>query len=246
MQGVGHDHPQPQRLGALDLDLAPSVPGIYAWYAHVALSDNDWMPRIRDGVDRAGADLRKAVADYVRIHQSGPVDLRGEGSYGLRWHGSLQRESVADAEVDENPSRVEEELKELSADANSRRMLLQLLQAATPVFASPLYVGVAINLRARLAEHRAAYESAMTMVRNDPSAAPRLQFHGGSFGERLAGAGVKLDCLTCWVLPTPQVVSPAGEPSGANSTVLTVKQRSVAETAEWILQRIFHPILGRK
>jgi hypothetical protein len=48
-------------LGALDLDLAPEAPGIYAWYAQLALSDNDWRPRMRDGVDLAagGPDLRQ-------------------------------------------------------------------------------------------------------------------------------------------------------------------------------------------
>lgn len=242
MQGVGYSHPQPQSLGALDLDLAPSVPGIYAWYAHVALSENDWMPRVRDGVDRAAADLRKAVADSARVHQSGPVDLKGDdGSYGLKWYGNLQRESIADADGDDGPSRVDEQLEDVSTDANSRRALLHLLQAATPIFASPLYVGVAANLRVRLAEHKAAYESAMALLRNDPSAATRLQYHGGSFGERLAGAGVKLERLTCWVLPATEVVSPG---AGASS-VLTAEQRSVAQTAEWILQRISRPVLGR-
>jgi hypothetical protein len=244
MQAVGQDLPQPQRLSALDLDLAPSVPGIYAWYAHVALSENDWTPRIRDGVDRAAGDLRKAVVDYARIHRPGPVDLKGDGSYGLKWRGSLQRESIADADVDEGPSRVEERLKELSADANSRRVLLQLLEAATPIFASPLYVGVAINLRVRLAEHRAAYEGAMALLRNDPSAATQLQFHGGSFGERLAGAGVKLERLTCWVLPTVQMVSHAD--ADETESELAAEQKYVAQTVEWILQRIFQPALGRQ
>jgi hypothetical protein len=238
-----HDHPvAPQRLDALDIDLAPDLPGIYAWYARLALSRDDWRARCHGDLDLAARDLDKAVADYAHIHQPEPLELRGDGSYGLNWFGTIRQDSISEPSADGDASRVEVQLGELSSDPSSRRLFIQLLLAATPIFASPLYIGVATSLRSRLAEHKADYEGAKTVIRNNPSASARLQFGGESFGARLAGCGIQLERLECWILPT---IAIADQPDG------DVKQkyrehRSVARTAEWVLQRIFQPVLGRK
>lgn len=233
---------QPQRLDALDVDLAPDVPGIYAWYAQLALSDNDWRPRFHGGVDLAARDLGRAIADYAHIHQPEPLDLRCDGSYGLNWSGTIRRDSISDPSSNGEASRAEAQLGELSSDPQGRRALTHLLRAATPIFASPLYIGVATSLRSRLAEHKADYENAKAALRNNPSASARLQFDGDSFGARLAGAGIQLERLECWVMPAVAIsVSDNSDQHGAHQG-----RRSVAYTAEWVLQRIFQPVLGRR
>ncbi len=237
-QPTGNEPASPKRLGALELDLAPDLPGIYAWYAQLALSADDWRPRMRDGVDAAGFDLINAIEDYAHIHEPEAVELKGAATYGLNWLGSIRRQSITQRTTGSPESLIQGRLSELAATADDRRLLTQLLLSAPPVFASPLYIGVATNLRERLAEHRASFEKANTLLRSKPEQASSLQFLGRDLGARLAGAGIPLERLECWILTAPQP-PPVGSGPTAN-------QRSVAQAAEWILQRIFQPILGRQ
>ena len=166
------------RLGALEVDLAPPSPGIYAWYARLALAENDWKPRVRGNTDAAASDLTAAVSDYCRVHHPCPVHLRGDGSYGLNWSGTLSRESVVDDGSHHPDSRLDKGLGDIPMDPNKRRILSNLLRASAPVFASPLYIGVATNLRVRLNEHKVDYENAKILLRNKPSSAAKMQFEG--------------------------------------------------------------------
>ncbi len=132
-------------------------------------------------------------------------------------------------------------IADLAAEPEVRQLLIGLLRAATPTFASPLYIGVATNLRTRLSEHRTAYETARANLRLKPSAASHMQFEGESFGERLAGAGMQLEHLQCWMLQVDFVAT------FFQSSRETMTARQIAESAEWVLQRIFfQPVLGRK
>lgn len=227
---------QPQRLSAFDVELAPQAPGIYAWYAQLALSVDDWHPRIKDGIDLAARDLDRAIADYAQVHSPEPVALRGDGSYGLNWSGEIRRDNISDHIEGNFANAVDSHLSRVSPNPEGRKLLTALLHAATPIFASPLYIGVATNLRVRLSQHKADYELAKTEIHNDPSSSNRLQFHGSSFGARVAGAGVQMECLECWILPTGDII---------DSKESDRHQRNVAEVAEWVLQRIFLPVLGR-
>jgi hypothetical protein len=228
----------PSRLGALQLDRAPVGPGIYAWYCRIPLSEADWRPRLQGGLDAAGGDLTAALNDYVRVHQPGPIALRGLARYDLAWTGEIRQQGVSDELQPGSGTRLDLHLAEIADDPEARRLLSALLRAAPPVFASPLYIGVATNLRQRLADHKRSFEAASAVIRRSPDQAVLLQHRGKDLGARLAGAGIPLERLECWVLPTPEMSIP--------SDVAQVKQRSVAQAAEWMLQRIFQPILGRK
>jgi len=240
MPEPGAASPQAQRLNALDLDMAPDAPGIYAWYAQLTLSDDDWKPQVSDGVDLAARYLTRAISDYARVHELNPIHLRGTGTYRLNWSGTLRRDSIADAPADSESTAVDSRLNDLAEEYNVRRLLIKLLRAATPVFASPLYIGVATNLRVRLAGHKADYETTRARIRADPSAGARLQFEGDSFGARLAATGLQLEHLQCWILPANLALI---DNSDEDNSVISA--RAVAEAAEWILQRIFLPALGR-
>lgn len=238
MTGSAGKDMQPARLGALHLDRAPTEPGIYAWYARIALSEGDWRPRVQNGTDVAGGDLTAALNDYVRLHQPGPISLRGLASYHLAWAGEIRQQGVSDEAEPGSGTRLDLHTAEVSDDPEARQLLSALLRAAPPVFASPLYIGVATNLRQRLAEHKRSFEAASAVIRRSPEQAALLQHRGKDLGARLAGAGIPLERLECWVLPASGMAMPS---DGAQA-----KQRSVAQAAEWVLQRIFQPILGRK
>lgn len=232
---------EPQLLGALDLSMAPDTAGIYAWYARLGLAEHDWKPQVRGGADHAGAYLTKAVADYARVHQPSPIHLKGEAPYRLHWSGTLQRRSVGGQDGSPGPATsLAARLGDLVDVPAVRQLLIGLLHTATPVFANPLYIGVSTNLRLRLEEHMEAYEVTYAETKSDPSSAQRLQFEGRSFGARLAATGLRLEYLQCYVLPVELDVA------DTVSSVVDISAREVAEAAEWILQRIFLPVLGRQ
>jgi hypothetical protein len=234
----GQSQPGPQQLGPLDIDRAPESAGIYAWYAQLGLAEGDWQPDKRDGLDLAAGYLFNAVNSYARIHEPSPVNLTGKGTYSLDWLGTLRRVSIADGQSGHDDSAASIHLADLVENPNVRRLLIWLLRAATPVFASPLYIGVTANLRIRLAEHMAAYEDGRAALRQDPTLAAKMQFDGESFGKRLAATGLQLDYLQCWILPAS--LGSAGDDDS------TISAADVAKKAEWILQRIFLPVLGRR
>ncbi|MFV9634439.1 hypothetical protein [Mycobacterium neumannii] len=231
--------PKPMRLSALDLDLAPDAPGIYAWYAQLALGNQDWERSDRDGVDAAIGYLINAISDYARVHQPIAIHLKGEASYNLHWSGRLERASIADGSPLSATSDVKARMEGLADQPVVRRLLISLLRAATPMFASPLYIGVATNLRVRLGQHMAAYENARASLRRR-SSTMTVQEEDDSFGARLASTGMPLEYLECYVLPA-DLAEVAVEDSGT-----TLSARDVAAAAEWILQRIFLPVLGRQ
>lgn len=223
------------RLGALDLDRAPTTPGIYAWYAQLALSSKDWMPRVREDVDLANQYAIDAIAEYFRIHQELGIELTGASAYDMRWEGTLRKRDItgADTEIERLAERILPNIE----SPNERRLLIQMLKEAPPYFASPLYVGVTSNLRQRLSDHRKSYEAASAVMKQSPGDARRLQSEGPDLGSRLAGAGIPLERLECWILSVPDE---------STTKIAVDRQRKVVEAVEWVIQRIFQPVMGRR
>ena len=85
-----------------------------------------------------------------------------------------------------------------------------------------------------------AYENTRAAIKSNPSMAERVQFEGSSFGARLTATGLRLEHVQCWILPAKFAVVEDDTATAVTSA------REVAEAAEWILQRIFLPVLGRQ
>jgi hypothetical protein len=225
-----------RRLTALEVDRAPAAPGIYAWYVRFPLAVDDWHPRPGDGIDEAAVDMERAVDDYARYHQETPIVLSGADDYELPWSGVLTRRSISDSIVS-TPTGAAGKLTRIYDDPEQRRILLGLLHQAPPVFGSPLYVGVAKNLQKRLAEHLQDYETARINLQDQPQRSEQYHFYGKTLGERIAGASIPLSLLEVYILPAVEDGNGAG--TSAN-------ERRVAEGAEWLIQRIFKPEMGRR
>lgn len=221
---------------ALEVERAPSVPGIYAWYVRFPLAADDWMPRKEEDIDEAAVDLERAVDDYARYHQPKPIALSGADDYELPWAGVLKRRSISDRGIG-TTSVAEIKLRKIYNDPEQRRILIGLLHQAQPVFGTPLYVGVADNLRNRLRAHLQDYENARDGLKNQPQRAEEYHFNGKKLGERIAGASIPLSLLEVYVLPAL-----ADSQSGKN----LFNERNVAEGAEWLVQRVFKPEMGRR
>jgi len=223
--------------------MAPQEPGLYAWYAQIALSEGDWRPRLSaDGHDIAGNYLVDALRDYVGFHQESSLALRAATSYDLSWSGLLRKRSISDPDEVTGDSIMSTYLGSIAGHAGERQFLIEVLKSAPPIFASPLYIGVASNLRERLSQHKKSYEEARVALRNQPGAASRLQFSGKDFGTRIAGAGIPLERLDCWVITAPT----GDDDACGNSGQVSVRKRTVLEAAEWLLHRVFQPVMGRR
>lgn len=143
----------PREYSFHELGQVPSGPGIYAWYHRLKLSLHDVetyskrvsaaAPAERDSVARDF--LEKFVFSY---YSEAPYDVRVAGRLKPTYEGQvahIQPISTALVErIAEDPSRL--------------KAIREVLQSTTPIFASPIYIGVAGNLRRRLQTHKSYIE----------------------------------------------------------------------------------------
>ncbi|URN08546.1 GIY-YIG nuclease family protein [Actinomadura madurae] len=222
----------------LDVDQTPESPGLYAWYATFQASNQDWKFKPDGASDGAILGFLNLLRRYASYYEPLPIDLAGRGAYGSRWEGLLEIDFPLRPE--ESESTDEDRLGVLLDTLGSedrRRVMATLLKAATPVFSSPLYIGVAENLQNRLKQHKRDFEQADEWLRDHPEDAQVIKLRGKSFGQRAAARGISMNNLEVWVIHL--------EENDQNG--VTVKEvRKTAESTEWLLHRLYSPILGKQ
>ena len=218
---------------------APTSPGIYAWYIDLPFGPMDWEADESSTLDGAslGSGLLDGLRRFAAYYSAVDVELRGKSVYESQWSAVLRVENFASVDASGDTMRpVPKSLVNSTESELERRLLVELLSAMNPVFAAPAYIGVATDLRVRLQQHLDAYQDAMTAISADPTSDhSNLVRAGKDLGTRLAGARVPLEDLSVWVLPTSPVESHCLQQS-----------KNAAESAEWVIQRIFRPALGRR
>lgn len=219
-------------LSTFKLESAPTVPGIYAWYARFPLGEQDWKPAIHGGIDRSAAAFLDSIVTYGSYFHEGVVDLTGRGLYGVKWVGSVEPQTFFNSGESSELARLESAANE----PQTRRLVSALLRESVPAFTTPLYIGVALNLRERLLQHKHDYETAHRSLKSAPERGSELREQGKAFGFRIAGAGVPFEQLVVHVLEVPKAVDGL---TGAEA-------RKAAEVAEWTLHRILRPVFGRQ
>ncbi|MBN4927159.1 hypothetical protein IEU95_09965 [Hoyosella rhizosphaerae] len=224
------------------MDDAPSAPGIYAWYARMQTGSEDWKIRTQDGRDVSTDAFADLLRQYASYHQPRPIPLRGEASYGGRWAGSLALEQPLDfiSEMRSNGEDLPDEASDLYDTISSesgRKILATMLDQAIPVFSSPMYIGVAKDLNDRLLRHRTDFDKGVQWLSKNPGEAESLATRAKNFGLRAAAKGLAMEQLEVWVIET--------SPSGMGD-VDAVQLRSIAHTTEWLLHKIFAPVLGKR
>ncbi|MFF9216141.1 GIY-YIG nuclease family protein [Streptomyces viridosporus] len=130
-----------------------------------------------------------------------------------------------------------EALTETINSQDGRHVLAVLLEQVTPIFSAPLYIGVAENIQKRLKQHRLKYNQGMEWLQANPSDVDVLQSRANSFGLRAAARGIAMEHLEAWVIDLSEM-----NHDGASAK----KLRETARSAEWLLHRMFSPILGRQ
>lgn len=231
------------RYSMLDVDEAPEAPGLYAWYVSFRASPHDWKMQPSPQGDQAIDGFLRLLRRYAGYYEPLPISLRGRGSYGAAWEGDLELDTPLRQPNEDADASSAEEDKRLAILMNSldsqerRRVMATILEMASPVFSSPLYIGVAENLRERLRTHRRDFTKAYDWLREHPEDAAEVRAKGKTFGARAAARNMTMRQLEAWVIDL-------GDQEDAAVTLKHL--RHTAQSAEWLLHRLYAPILGRQ
>jgi hypothetical protein len=203
-----------------EIDLAPETPGVYAWYSRLVISKADIdaiFKRVSEakliGDARARAEVEDALDRFIfSPYRETPYQVALRGQLKPKYSGEVAHE----------PSKSESLVGRLAANPDRFRAISEILKTAAPWFTAPLYIGMAINLRSRLKQHR----NKIVELRD-------LQGHG-SFDEATEAGFAN------------QVVARNFDPTNLFVHIAEVNVDSGEHNdLENILNRINYPIFGR-
>lgn len=204
-----------------DIVNAPALPGVYAWYYSPEITDYDLeqtISRLKEcrETDRSTAEalVRETLDNRVFRHfREDPYQAVIEGPLKPTYSGTL-----------EHTFRVSGGLVQRIVDDPDRlRTIRNVLDMSAPMFASPLYMGMATELRTRLATHKSLIERYRRLHRQE--AEPARNTDAG-FAWQIAKRKIPPDRLIVF-------------------TCTTAADDKTAVDIENILNRIYYPILGR-
>jgi hypothetical protein len=128
---------------------APETPGVYAWYYRIDLTDKDIANCIEEveleiSPDRREEIVRTFLETYLfRYYKEMPYMVDLTGPLKPRYKGTIDHNLEISASL----------VERLAEEPNNLLELKQMLKLAVPMFASPIYIGVATRLRDRLLQH---------------------------------------------------------------------------------------------
>jgi len=216
------------------IDEAPKSPGLYCWLASPAFQT------IRDHTEAFRTDqelLRYITSEFHDlIEASIPQDLDATVSapFGTIWNGLLKTGISARKGLSPKTKTEESCLKK-----SDILFLSELLRASFPIFWTPLYTGVAINLRTRLQNHQRAYGAELAgdenAINSTGAALDDEDIQARHLAQRLRKCGYKPEQLSIILLPIEGIKTP----------VELTRIRKIAEAAESWLNHFNLPRLGK-
>jgi hypothetical protein len=223
----------------LDVDEAPETPGLYAWYGLLGAGPLDWELRIEHGEDAGEVTCRHLLHSHTTRFVPPRLEIEARSPFDIRLRGYLQ-DALADklqAKFDDDEAK-EDLLSSILTKPTHRKWLLQALNAATPILSSPIYIGVAANLRTRLLQHAEAFYKLADARVHGLSDEHRYQLlKNKNFAARAIGMGFTPDTLSVWTLELSSLCD-----DSTDAEIL----RKIAEAAEWFLNRWHRPLAGRR
>lgn len=221
---------------ASDLSCVPHGPGIYAWYGVPNPGKGDYAQVTGlDGEDRGSRVFVEFLQRHTERLRPPELAVTARGGFWAEWSGVLREEghpriaaALQEAGADaEGPARLQKSLQ----DEKTRQVLAEALQVAAPMAASPLYIGVATSLADRLSTHMRWVGKSLQAL--DTSGEIPESWANQHFGARAVRAGFRPSTLWVGILAIEGDLPPA---------IL----RDCAEALEWLLNRWYRPLLGRK
>ena len=221
-------------------DEAPDQPGLYVWYGRLSLGAADWDESVAGNNSIAQKQLLRALRDHSVKHRQQPLQLDAVANFSARWSGGLGPvlpEAWDDESIGTWTADGEHEIARVTASNPGRGELLSLLSHVFPLFASPLYIGLAIDqsLRSRLQQHRTQLRRHWEKVSRDPEYPSRIT-HPANFADRAIKVGFSPADLYFYTLHIDMAEYEHAD--GRHARLL--------RSAEWLLNRWANPILGRK
>ena len=135
-----------------EIDLAPETPGVYAWYSRLVISKadiDDIIKRVQMARQESEVKARVEVEEALDRFIFSPYR---ETPYQVALRGQLKPKFSG--EVLHEPSKSDSLIGRLASNPERFRTVCEVLKSAAPWFTAPLYIGMAINLRSRLKQHR--------------------------------------------------------------------------------------------
>lgn len=207
----------------------PAKPGVYAWYYSPEFTDRDLKDLIdrvkskkeQDNIEDAQSEVYSFLYDRIfRFFQEEPYEALLKGSLKPEYGGKILH----------TPS-ISQDLINRIVEQPERVMLIRtVLGQSTPLFSSPIYIGMSKNLFKRINNHK----NSITSIRSkgilnydrEINDAEKLRDRDRSFALRV--------CQRCL------------NPAQLSVSVLTLKVTGNEYVdIENILNRVHYPILGR-
>lgn len=137
-----------------ELNQVPEVPGCYSWYYRLELASRDIQACLQQVGQAESPEAKNAIIEaFLRQRLFKPYT---ETPYRVSLQGRLK--PPYEGEV-HNQFRISSSLVQRIAEEPERLLKLKaLLFESVPIFASPIYIGVAKDLRQRLLRHKSLIE----------------------------------------------------------------------------------------
>ena len=122
---------------------APNTPGVYAWYYRIELTDKDIATciesvELENDPDEKDAIVRAFLETHLfRFYKEVPYFVALSGQLKPRYEGLIDHRADVSASL----------IRRLAAVPTNLYELKRTLRLAIPLFASPIYIGVAARLR---------------------------------------------------------------------------------------------------
>ena len=174
-----------------EVDDAPSTPGIYAWYAKLHIGVADWRKNIdHNNIDLGEMNLRQLLSLHSGKHDPPNYQVKAKSNFELEWQGELKPQLAQSFDKylssgSEDTWQIEDKqkLKEIKKiqipfkREKTRATLVKLLEASTPFFASPIYIGKSDNIKRRLKEHVDSIKKFSKALSTTPQQCPVRKLH---------------------------------------------------------------------
>jgi len=227
---------------------APNATGLYAWYASLNAGPKDWEMQIVDSEDKGIERLRNILRKQTDRFGFRTLETKAIGPFSQTWTGQLNDQTsnvLKDILSSSNDTQNQDSNNEKGApklqasleSPDSRYLLVKALESASPFLSSPIYIGVAENLNSRLSDHARDIKKLTSKVAKDPGARDTLKkLSKKSFAIRAVVSGFSPANLLVWTFNLDSLAE--------DLEIDTQEHRTVAEAAEWILNRWNRPYLG--
>ena len=241
---MGNPGPNILKLGLNDLAQAPNTPGIYAWYAELRVGPMDLARRVDPSTleDEGERSFRQLLAQHSTRYSPPTLEVTARAAFGSNYMGELSSTlpDLFRQKVEEGRDKKGRVIASTMKGESSRKALAEVLEQASPIFASPIYIGTSEKLRQRLCKHRNEMEDLADLVAEDPSRGEdvraRARSSDATFAQRAVALDFKPDHLVVHVLPVDRVVT-------GNLSADSLNR--LAQAAEWFLNRWHRPLAGK-